>query len=132
MADEVTREMEMPAKPEAVWHWLTDPDLLGTWLGVEEVEVDAQPGGELRVREGSDTERIGWVEEVQESQRLVFWWQESGQDATRVQLELEELEHGTLLRVVETRPLATLELQVADLASDEGAFGGPVMLARVA
>ena len=131
MADEVTREMEMPASPEVVWHWLTDSELLGTWLGVE-VEVDAKPGGELRVRGGSDPERIGWVEEVQESQRLVFWWQENGQDATRVQLELEELAHGTLLRVVETRPLATLELQVADLAGDDGAFGGPVMLARVA
>jgi uncharacterized protein YndB with AHSA1/START domain len=131
MADEVTRELEMPASPEVVWRWLTEPALLGAWLGVE-AEIDVKPGGDLRVREGSDRERIGWVEEAEEAQRLIFWWQQAGEDATRVELNLEETEQGTLVRVIETRPLAILELQAADLAGEEGAFGGPVMLARVA
>jgi uncharacterized protein YndB with AHSA1/START domain len=131
MADEVTREMEMPAGPEVVWRWLTEPGLLGGWLGVE-AEIDATPGGDLRVRESSEDERIGWVEEADEPQRLIFWWQKEGEDATRVELELEAIQEGTLLRVTETRPLAILELQAADLTGDEGAFDGPVMLAKVA
>jgi uncharacterized protein YndB with AHSA1/START domain len=131
MADEVTREMEMPAGPEVVWRWLTEPELLEGWLGVE-AEIDATPGGDLRVREGSEDQRIGWVEEAEEPQRLIFWWQKEGEDATRVELELEATQEGTLLRVTETRPLAILELQAADLTGDGGAFDGPVMLAQVA
>jgi uncharacterized protein YndB with AHSA1/START domain len=131
MTDEVTREMEMPAAPEDVWRWLTEPELIGSWLGID-AEIDARPGGDLCVRDESDAERIGWVEEVEEPRRLVFWWQEPGEDATRVELELEEMENGTLLRVIESRPLALLELRAADLAGEDNAFDGPVMLARAA
>ena len=50
--------------------------------------------------------------------------------ATRVEIEIEPTEEGTLLRVSESRPLALLELQAAELAGGGGAPGGPVMLAR--
>jgi uncharacterized protein YndB with AHSA1/START domain len=128
MQDEVTREMEMAAPPEEVWRWLTEPKLLSRWLGAE-VEVEVRPGGDLRVRDESGAERAGWVEEADEPRRLAFWWREPGEDATRVELELEETEEGTLLRVIETRPLATLELQATELAGEGGAPGGPLMLA---
>jgi uncharacterized protein YndB with AHSA1/START domain len=130
MQDEVIRELEMPAPPEEVWRWLTDPELLSRWLGAD-AEVDVRPGGDLRIRDESGAERTGWVEEAEKPHRLAFWWREPGEDATRVEVELERTEEGTLLRVVETRPLAMLELQATELAGEGGAPGGPLMLAGV-
>jgi uncharacterized protein YndB with AHSA1/START domain len=131
MDDEVTREMEMPAPPDEVWRWLTDPELLALWLGARDAEVDLRPGGDLLVRDDSGAERTGWVEEADEARRLAFWWRLPDEDATRVELELEESEEGTLLRVVESRPLATIELQATELSGEGGAQTGPMMLAGV-
>ena len=129
MQDEVTREMEMPAPPEQVWRWLSEPDLLARWLGIA-AEVQMRPGGELRVRGEDGEERAGWVEEAEPERRLCFWWRLPGEDATRVEIEIEPTDEGTLVRVSESRPLALLELQAAELAGGGGAPGGPVMLAR--
>jgi uncharacterized protein YndB with AHSA1/START domain len=128
MLDEVTREMEMPAPPEEVWRWLSEPDLLTRWLG-SDAEVQLLPGGDLRVRDEEGAERTGWVEQAERPRRLSFWWRLPDEDATRVEIELEPTDEGTLLRVSESRPLALLELQAAQLAGG-GAPGGPVMLAR--
>lgn len=131
MDDEVTREMEMPAPPEEVWRWLTDPDLLGGWLGTD-AQIDARPGGDLLVHDDSGVEQRGWVEEAEAPRRLTFWWRRPDEDATRVELEIEATEDGgSVLRVIESRPLATLELQATQLAGEGGAPGGPTMLAGV-
>ena len=74
----------------------------------------------------------GWVEAAEPHRRLAFWWRDSVEsDPTRVEFELEAPEGGTRVRVTESRPMARLELQAAELAGDMGgAPGGPQMLVR--
>ena len=129
----VTRELEVQAGREEVWRALTDPDRLSEWLA-EEVSVELTPGGDLRVRTADGEQRTGWIEEVEEPRRLSFWWRcESAQEASRVQLELEDAPDGTRVTVTETRPLATLDLVAAELYRvARGTTGGPTALAGVA
>jgi len=93
----VEREIELPALPAEVWEAL--PALLG-----DEVELAAEPGGRLRSN-GPEGERVGVVEEVDAPHRLSFWWVPAeGDDApSMVELELDAVVAGTLLRVRETR-----------------------------
>ena len=130
MADDVTRETTVPAPREQVWRSITEPERLAEWLG-EALELDLEPGGELRIRTPAGEERAGWVEGVSEPHRLSFWWAAYGEDATRVALELEEVADGTRIRVTESRPLAVLELRAAELLEGGGHGGGPMALARV-
>jgi hypothetical protein len=61
----------------------------------------------------------------------VFWWSEPGDEASRVELELHDVEEGTLIRVTESRPLALLDGYGRDLATELGVPrpGMPEMLA---
>jgi uncharacterized protein YndB with AHSA1/START domain len=97
---ELSREITLPAPAEEVWRSLAQP----AWLG-EDASIELRPDGEVRAGE-----RTGFVEEADEPRRLVFWWSEPGEDATRVELELEEAGEETHLRVVESRPMAMLDL----------------------
>jgi uncharacterized protein YndB with AHSA1/START domain len=99
---EVEREIELPVGPEEAWESVVDAE----WLGGD-AEIDLVPGGDLRIGD-----REGWVEEVEPGERFSFWWrQPDEQVATRVEISLTETEDGgTLIRVVETSPLATLDL----------------------
>ena len=130
MADDVIRETTVPAPLEQVWRSITEPEPLAEWLG-EALELDLEPGGELRIRTAAGEERAGWIEDVSEPRRLSFWWASDGQDATRVELELEDVTEGTRIRVTESRPLAVLELRAAELLEGGGYGGGPMALARV-
>src|SRR5437773_6812379 len=98
-AVQVEREIVFPASPDEVWEALTEPERLEEWFATE-VELDLRPGGEGVFRWGDGDERHAIVEEVEEERRLVLGWEDEG----RVVLELEEVEDGTLVRVVETSP----------------------------
>jgi len=93
---QVEREIVFPASPTEVWEALTEPERLEEWFATE-VELDAQPGGEGVFRWGDGDERHAVVREVVEEERLVLDWEDG-----RVVVELEEVEDGTLVRVVET------------------------------
>ena len=97
---ELNREITLPAPPEEVWESLAEPE----WLG-EDARIELRPDGDVRAGE-----RTGFVEEAEEPSRLVFWWSAPGEDATRVELDLEEDGDDTIVRVVESRPLAMLDL----------------------
>jgi uncharacterized protein YndB with AHSA1/START domain len=97
---ELIREITLPAPPEEVWESLAEPE----WLG-EDARIELRPDGDVRAGE-----RTGFVEEAEEASRLVFWWSAPGEDATRVELDLEEDGDDTIVRVVESRPLAMLDL----------------------
>jgi uncharacterized protein YndB with AHSA1/START domain len=97
---ELIKEITLPASPEEVWESLAEP----AWLG-EDASIDLRPDGDVAAGD-----RTGFVEEVEESRRLVFWWSAPDEDATRVELELEEDGDETIVRVVESRPLAMLDL----------------------
>jgi uncharacterized protein YndB with AHSA1/START domain len=109
----VERDVARPVEPEEAWEAVSDSERLGDWLGGD-VEMEPVPGGEFRIRfDGDDAgERVGFVEEIDhEERRLSFWWRRPEDElATRVQIELEEHDEGTVVRVVETSPLATLDL----------------------
>ena len=113
----VERELTVPDGVEDVWGSLAEPD----WLG-EDAAVELREAGEV-----SAGERSGFVEEVEEPRRLVFWWSAPGEEATRVEIELDGLDAGTRVRVKESRPLAILDGR--DLAVELGGGTGPVALA---
>ena len=102
MSHVVERCVEVDAPASEVWEAVTDPDQLSLWLGVD-VDMDVQPGGAARFV-GPDGKRLGLVEEVVRERRLVFcWWPSPGFGRTsRVEIDLDECDTGTEVRVVET------------------------------
>ena len=117
---ELTREITLPATAEEVWRSLEEP----AWLGGD-ASIELHPDGEVRAGD-----RTGFVEEVDEERRLVFWWAAPDEDSTRVELSLEEDGDVTHVRVVESRPLAMLDLYGAEIVTTAPRFRQPEMLAR--
>lgn len=117
----VERELEVPDSAEEVWRSLAEPE----WLG-EDATIELREAGEVRAGE-----RSGFVEKADAPRRLVFWWSQPGEEATRVEIELDESEAGTQVRVTESRPLEILDGR--DLAVEWGGAQsgetGPVALA---
>jgi uncharacterized protein YndB with AHSA1/START domain len=138
VSDRIEREILLIASAEEVWAALTDPAWLEGWLA-EEVELELRPGGDARFRDG-DVLRTGWVEEVSppparddragHGGRLTFWWAADGEPASRVELTIDPAaQEGTVLRVVETRPLELLDLVGIPLPGAGGAGYGPALVA---
>ena len=117
---ELTKEVTLPATAEEVWRSLEEP----AWLG-EDASIELEPDGEVRVGD-----RTGFVEEVEEERRLVFWWAAPDEDSTRVELELDEDDGVTHVRVVESRPLAMLDLYGAEIVTTAPPPRQPEMLVR--
>ena len=128
----VERDLLLPGvEPEDAWESVADPERLGDWLGGD-VEMDPVPGGDFRIRfDGDAGERVGFVEELDaDAQRFAFWWRRPEDDvSTRVEISLEETEHGTVVRVLETSPMATLDCVGIPLPGFR--FQGPTALALV-
>ena len=105
--DQADSEVLVPASLEETWEAITDPERLGDWLA-EGAELELRPGGDLTIPL-DDGERTGFVEEVDEPRRLVFWWSADEAESSRVEIELEPEPEGTRVRVIETRPLRELD-----------------------
>jgi len=105
----VERTLVLPSPPEEVWAALTQPDRLGAWFDEDTTvaELELRPGGRARfVTEG--VERRALVEAVDAPRRLSFRWLPDprphpalSMPRTRVAFELEPVEEGTRLTVVE-------------------------------
>ena len=118
---ELTREITLPATADEVWRSLAEP----AWLG-EDASIELHPDGEVRAGD-----RTGFVEEVEEPRRLVFWWAGPDEESTRVELELDEEEEGvTHVRVVESRPLALLDVYGAEIVSTAPPPRQPELMVR--
>lgn len=117
---ELSREITLPAPIDDVWQSLAEP----AWLG-EDARIDLRPDGEVRAGD-----RTGFVEEVEEPARLVFWWSRPGEDATRVELDLSDEGDETHLRVVESSPLMLLDLYGPEVVFDAPRPQQPELLAR--
>ena len=133
MLDRIERELVLPATLGHVWEVVTGPG----WLA-QEVRFELFPAGEASFR-SEEWSKTGWVEEVQApgtgrapGARLVFWWCDEGEPATRVELTLEpEGDSATRLHVVEARPLEVLDL-VGMPSPGSGSTGrGPMLLVGV-
>jgi len=108
---EVTREIVFPASPDEVWDALTDPEQLEEWFA-NDVELDAQKGGEGVFRWDNGEERHATVVEAAPGERLVLDWDDDG----TVELTLEEVEDGTRLVVRESTPEFSTALALRALA----------------
>lgn len=108
MPQEVERQIELDAEPAEVWRELTESD----WLG-DDLRVELEPGGDLEVIDREEGHRTGWVERVEPGRCLTVWWAGDGEESSRVEFEIVEREDGSVLRVVETRPLADLTVPTA-------------------
>jgi uncharacterized protein YndB with AHSA1/START domain len=108
---EIERDIVFPASPTEVWEALTEPERLEEWFA-SEVELDARPGGEGVFRWGDGDERRAVVRELEPEERLVLDWEDDGQ----VVLELEEVDGGTRLHIVETSPDWSTALELHALA----------------
>lgn len=128
--EKVERELVIPAPVTEVWEIVTGDG----WLA-DEVSFELVPGGEARFTDGDEL-RTGWVEHSDlptiphESARLVFWWENGGDSASRVELVLEpEDERVTRLWVTESRPLEALDLRGIPLSGPGNVNYGPSALA---
>jgi uncharacterized protein YndB with AHSA1/START domain len=126
--ERVDRDLLVPAPAEEVWTVITSDG----WLAAE-VELELTPGGDARFAD-PDSVQTGWVEEARPPAGhgeglLVFWWGPEGEPATRVELTLSPQTDGTLVRVVESRPLEMLDLVGLPLPGQSGTSHGPAMLA---
>jgi uncharacterized protein YndB with AHSA1/START domain len=108
---EIERDIVFPASPAEVWEALTEPERLEEWFA-SEVSLDARPGGKGVFRWGDGDERRAVVRELEPEERLVLDWDDDGQ----VVLELEEVDGGTRLHVVETSPDWSTALELHALA----------------
>jgi uncharacterized protein YndB with AHSA1/START domain len=100
----VSRSVELDAAPAEVWDALTEETLLAEWLA-DEVEIEAEPGGEIVCRYADGEERRGEVELVEEAERLAWSWRREGGASSRVELVLDAVAERTRLTVIETAPL---------------------------
>jgi uncharacterized protein YndB with AHSA1/START domain len=130
MTDKIERERLLPAPAEQVWDLVTGPG----WLA-DQVELDLVPSGEARFSSDGRV-KDGWVEEAcapegsYDGGRLVFWWAEEGEVATRVELTLDRVGEGaTRLHVVESRPLEMLDVIGIPMPGTGEQSYGPAMLA---
>ena len=116
----VERELKVEESAEEVWRSLAEP----AWLG-EDAAIELREAGEVRAGE-----RTGFVEEADAPRRLVFWWSAPDEEATRVEIDLDETDDGTHIRVTESRPLAILDGRdlAIELGGARGGGAGPVAL----
>ena len=118
-AERVKRSVELDAAPSEVWDALTEDALLGEWLA-DEVELEAEPGGEIVCRYADGEERRGEVELVEEAERLAWSWRREGGGPSRVELVLDAVADRTRLTVIERAPV----LETGDLGT-----AGPLLIA---
>ena len=133
-AERVTRSVELDAAPAEVWDALTEDALLGEWLA-DEVELEAEPGGEIVCRYADGEERRGEVELVEEAERLAWSWRRDGGAPSRVELVLDAVAERTRLTVIETQSpvLETGALGAAGpLLLAGGTWGQPLARLQVA
>jgi uncharacterized protein YndB with AHSA1/START domain len=92
----VTREVHVEASPEEVWEAIASEQGRERWL--------AEPDREIR------------VEHAEEPHRLVWWWSQEDQPATRVEFLVVAVPAGTRVVVTETMPALPLASLAQSLA----------------
>ncbi|HEY6324989.1 MAG TPA: SRPBCC domain-containing protein [Candidatus Cybelea sp.] len=107
-SDPVVVEIFIDAEAELVFRFLTEPELMRRWMGVE-VELDPRPGGIYRVSpEGVEIARGSYVHVVPNRKVAFTWGFENAAmgipaGSTLVEITLEERPAGTLVRLLHHR-----------------------------
>ena len=111
----VEQTLRIAARPETVWQFWTDPQLMADWWGA--AQLDAQPGGTYRIEMERGPVMRGEFLELVPYERIVFsfGW-EPGEGApplapgsTRVEVSLVAHEGDTILTLRHTLPDAQAE-----------------------
>ena len=123
----VRREVVLPAQRERVWEELADADGLSGWLA-DRVDLDVREGAEGTARWADGTERRVVVDEVEPARRLALRWWADGEDATVVDLTLDEDDRGTRLVVVEL-PMRVIAAVGDRLVRTSSSSRGPQLVA---
>ncbi len=77
----VEREVRIEARPETVFPFFTEPDLMVRWMGAK-AEADPRPGGIYRVDvDGGAHVACGEFVEVSPHERVVFSWGWESEDS---------------------------------------------------
>jgi uncharacterized protein YndB with AHSA1/START domain len=92
----VEREVLVEASPEEVWEALSSEQGRERWLG--------EPEREIR------------VEQAEEPHRLVWWWSQPDEPATRVEFLVVAAPRGTRVVVTESMPVFPLSMFAASFA----------------
>ena len=109
----VRREIVLPVDPDRAWELITDPRELEGWLA-DDVELEPEEGGEVRVGWDDGERRVGLVEEVDEGRRLVFVW---GEQPSRVVWTIDPVPDGTRFVVTERTLAPVVGPRLAALAA---------------
>jgi uncharacterized protein YndB with AHSA1/START domain len=99
----VTAEVRVDAPPEAVFPFLTDPEKILRWKGVD-ATLDPVPGGIYRVDVTGRHEAVGEYVEIEPPARVVFTWGWVGDEqlppgSSTVTIELIPDGEGTIVRL---------------------------------
>ena len=99
----VQREVQIAASPATVFAFLTDPEKIVSWMGVE-ATTEAHPGGLYFLKVRSDRAARGEFREVVPVHRLAysFGWEgdeEVPPGSSLVEIDLVDRDGGTLLRM---------------------------------
>ena len=99
----VKSEIRIEAAPEAIFPFLTDPQKIVRWKGVD-ATLEASPGGSYRVNVTGVKHAVGEYVEVDPPHRVVFTWGWEGDEqlppgSSTVTIELVSDGDGTLVRL---------------------------------
>jgi uncharacterized protein YndB with AHSA1/START domain len=118
----VTREVDVEASPDELWHAITDDDERAAWWGGD-TALDLRPGGTGHATDPDGTVRRIRVDEVEPGRRLTYRWWTTDDDASAVELVVAPQPNGSRLTVIETRPTCS----VRPRASSTSSLGGRVL-----
>ena len=99
----VNSEIRIDESPEAIFPFLTDPQKIVRWKGVD-ATVEASPGGVYRVNVTGAKHAVGEYLEVDAPNRVVFTWGWEGDEqlppgSSTVTIELIPDGDGTIVRL---------------------------------
>ena len=98
------REISIEAPPETVFGFLTEPDKMVHWMGVE-AAFEGHPGGLYRVNVNGEDVARGEVVEVSPPKRVVYTWGWEGGETlppgqSLIEITLEAKDDGTMLKMI--------------------------------
>ena len=104
VSDVVELEVRIAARPETIFSFLSDAAGMARWFG-SKVDLDPQPGGQLRVDINGRDIVVGEVVEIVPDQRIVFTFGWEGKDhpvpagSSTVEISLVQDGTATIVRL---------------------------------
>lgn len=104
-AETITHEVRIAARPETVFRFFTEPELMARWKG-RAARLDPRVGGEYYVEVTGTDIAVGEYLEIDPPKRIVFTWGWLGEGhpvppgSTRVEITLEADGDETVVRLV--------------------------------